>query len=1217
MKGRKKDEKTSDKKRGKSPETKKPVEKAPKIERQLPDDFLEDRVADVVVDEEYYATALDGKSIEEWMQRELLHSKSQLNDVTWGKRVIHAIDFDDAIKIGQLMDPKQYPHGDINLQVTTRGYAEYLWTPKIHQFVGETALHMALRQRKLYATYMLLYLGADPTIVSGTGVSAAELCMRQFHTSHQNLKFDAKRKLLEKLNPLRWKELPADFYCRHTEEEAWRLMRAGRMLYTELPKALQQEQHGRSTNAKPIISHNARKRLSFNLTYFKPPPAPKEKRERPQDVKLRKRQEALAEQQRQEQALIKSPKKAKYNPWRPLQAEDGSTYYYNEETGESSWDRPAQSEAGGGGDDDDGAAVAVAKELTPEELELARQKKEHEEMALQVHSRLLDYYKVIGHEETIPDDSGYTMGGLYHPAASTTRQHTAQKPLKLLVSDVWHRGTLDDILRMIRQQQAYHQSLKQRRALHLPHHHHGHHSHGLHAIQQQDNPLEDGAIGQTQLDRLLYYRRLISGMLPSHEHETTQDLDHVHAHYPRGHTEEQQKIILHKFASLDEIFQTMRGMERLSLVVQNTLKPTATATAAATATATAKAKASVAETAAASKTEAIQQLKSFAQAERAKWIHDQQRVEDHRRKTMKATQALQHHHQQHHQQHHHHHHHHHHQQQAGAAGHAPHLHVHLHHRPVRVLSTYLNLRFFSIGDAGAIALCQTLAQDELVHTLILANARLTDACSPAIQQLIHTHNETLTYLDLSGNALTSDGVKTLAEGIFKRRLRFSPEEQQRLRMKQRRQQSSLMLQSGGGGGGRASTRSPFASPSRRTLPAASPTAASVVERASVDAHSSLEALVDERDDVLRRGSIATTHSGGSGGGVVRAASAVSRFVFDESLLAAAAAAADPFGDTNATMQPDPASEETITLMKAPIHRLNLMGNRITLEGALAVLEAVLQYNRRIYETNASFVAEDAQLLEKERLQDRYHRGGIDWVNLSNNALSPQDHETLAKWMEEHDYAAAAATAALPPGEDDDDGWYAKQDEPVVSRVVGVRDLATLPQRHRPRRDRSTSRLPGNVRVFAHRDTPVYSLNHERIVEPTAMTATMTMGSTRGSTMSPSFRASGGAGGASLRMRHSPSVRTHHRRVLSTKSVKDHLHASLHETMTSPTPTASSKAAAAASSRVAGSPSSKSAKVTTAAASAAVFQSSLSSMPAHQPDYRKQWQPTHRYPVVLL
>jgi hypothetical protein len=223
------------------------------LKQQNDDDLLDGR----------FVSAFEGKSIDEWGQTELLHSKSNLQDVEWGKQVIRAIDLDDCVKLSQLMDTKNYPLSNINCQTTTMGYSGYLWTVKIHEHLGDTALHRALYQKKLYCVYMLLFLQADPLLLNEKGVTSALLCQQIFSTSYQNMKYDAKRKIIDKISPIQWKLLPSSFECQTVENEAWKLMKLGKICYSEFPNALKNHQ---KNIPKTMIQSNTRKHLSFNTS---------------------------------------------------------------------------------------------------------------------------------------------------------------------------------------------------------------------------------------------------------------------------------------------------------------------------------------------------------------------------------------------------------------------------------------------------------------------------------------------------------------------------------------------------------------------------------------------------------------------------------------------------------------------------------------------------------------------------------------------------------------------------------------------------------------------------------------------------------------------------------------------------------------------------------------------------------------------------------------
>jgi len=179
---------------------------------------------------------------------------------------MQSIDVDDYITLSQMMNKKSHPNYDINIQTNIYGYAGYMWTVSIHQFLGDTALHFALRTKKLYCVYMLLYLGAEVTVLNDAGERAVDMLQGIYNMTYENMKYDAKRQLikhtpLDKLPLLPKEFLPTD--TSNVKKEAWSLMMQGCLLYTKLPKALQRKKDKVNTSH---TSPTTRRHLSFNLT---------------------------------------------------------------------------------------------------------------------------------------------------------------------------------------------------------------------------------------------------------------------------------------------------------------------------------------------------------------------------------------------------------------------------------------------------------------------------------------------------------------------------------------------------------------------------------------------------------------------------------------------------------------------------------------------------------------------------------------------------------------------------------------------------------------------------------------------------------------------------------------------------------------------------------------------------------------------------------------
>eukprot|EP00597_Dinobryon_sp_UTEXLB2267_P003158 CAMPEP_0170074968 /NCGR_PEP_ID=MMETSP0019_2-20121128/12186_1 /TAXON_ID=98059 /ORGANISM="Dinobryon sp., Strain UTEXLB2267" /LENGTH=682 /DNA_ID=CAMNT_0010285629 /DNA_START=54 /DNA_END=2102 /DNA_ORIENTATION=- len=149
---------------------------------------------------------------------------------------------------------------NINEQCQLTGYADYMWTPLIHEYIGDTALHLAFKQKKEASVSALLLLGADCSIANQVGETARSLCILKFGQTIENIEFGALRNLLSHSSPTDFKLLPDLVINRKIEEEAWSLMKMGRCLYTELPKSFQSKDSSRdinnNTSCTPYLSFN-------------------------------------------------------------------------------------------------------------------------------------------------------------------------------------------------------------------------------------------------------------------------------------------------------------------------------------------------------------------------------------------------------------------------------------------------------------------------------------------------------------------------------------------------------------------------------------------------------------------------------------------------------------------------------------------------------------------------------------------------------------------------------------------------------------------------------------------------------------------------------------------------------------------------------------------------------------------------------------------------
>jgi hypothetical protein len=202
-------------------------------------------------------------SVQQWAERELKHSKTNQSDVIWGKKVITSIDLDDCVRLGILFNQRKHPNSNINLQTTSSGYDGYLWTVSIHKFLGDTVVHYALKQSKLYCIYMLLLLGADLSIPNARGEIPSEMIQQIYQTSPENMRYDAKRRILNHIKITDFNKLPSSiFHCDKIEEESWKLINSGRLLYNEVPKVMQTPLVGKDMSSR--VTMTSRKHLSFN-----------------------------------------------------------------------------------------------------------------------------------------------------------------------------------------------------------------------------------------------------------------------------------------------------------------------------------------------------------------------------------------------------------------------------------------------------------------------------------------------------------------------------------------------------------------------------------------------------------------------------------------------------------------------------------------------------------------------------------------------------------------------------------------------------------------------------------------------------------------------------------------------------------------------------------------------------------------------------------------
>ena len=160
--------------------------------------------------------------------------------MSWGKRIIRAIDSDDVMEIVKIFQSREEAQEGayVDAIVDDYGYGGYVWTVNMMPYVGDTALHISLKLKKEKCIWGLLLLGADIGIRNRTGLNADDLAIDIYTRDIGSFKYEALEMLMEKLDPRRFDELPDVFILRGVGTEGWNLMNHGRSTYVELPDCL-------------------------------------------------------------------------------------------------------------------------------------------------------------------------------------------------------------------------------------------------------------------------------------------------------------------------------------------------------------------------------------------------------------------------------------------------------------------------------------------------------------------------------------------------------------------------------------------------------------------------------------------------------------------------------------------------------------------------------------------------------------------------------------------------------------------------------------------------------------------------------------------------------------------------------------------------------------------------------------------------------------------
>lgn len=395
--------------------------------------------------------------MERFLWEELRFSRSTY--VPWGKEIVRALDFDDCLRLVEVFEVKAQLGAHVDVQVTANNYGGYIWTAWLHKLQGDTALHMAIRQKKLMCTYMLLAMGAATDIENRSGQTAEELCLKKLKRDVRDLKKEAFRQLIPQIDPRRFVELPKSTpgaNYRTIAQEATALIYDGRTLYSELPKCFSYDDiipdpkgAARPPKGRWVIRYdqNSKRQYKYNewtgeIIWM----------DRPKKAN----EFGLAEIEFKE--LIVEDK------WSIRFDEEGNKYYLNETTGESTWEMPesfkskrakAKADADAEAEESD---YEIAEEDEEAQMRLLKRQREAEEQEksqaeakrkaaseekerLKREEELLERRK-IGNESRKAQRDKERLTGL------------SNTPGGWAVGDVWARNGFTDVLRLIQRQRA-------------------------------------------------------------------------------------------------------------------------------------------------------------------------------------------------------------------------------------------------------------------------------------------------------------------------------------------------------------------------------------------------------------------------------------------------------------------------------------------------------------------------------------------------------------------------------------------------------------------------------------------------------------------------------------------------------------------------------------------------------------------------------------------
>jgi hypothetical protein len=275
------------------------------------------------------------------LREDLKFSKSAY--MPWGRQVIRCIDFDECMGMCHVFEMKKALGAHVDVMATSENYGGYVWTAWITSFVGDTALHMALRQNKMKCAYMLIAMGALTDLENSRGQTAEDLIVAMGKTVRE-MELDAFRNVIPLVDPTKYHYFPKHTSHKVThanfstvEREAWDMMMNGRSMYSEVPLCFAYDDiipdpkgAGKGRPRKWAVRYDNKAKRKYRIDAYSG------------DI------EWLAEEEKkvvkvsikETPVVLTAPPPNAKKEWSMAFDENGQKYYSNSRTGESQWEMP-------------------------------------------------------------------------------------------------------------------------------------------------------------------------------------------------------------------------------------------------------------------------------------------------------------------------------------------------------------------------------------------------------------------------------------------------------------------------------------------------------------------------------------------------------------------------------------------------------------------------------------------------------------------------------------------------------------------------------------------------------------------------------------------------------------------------------------------------------------------------------------------------------------